>query len=90
VFPEIVTYRPGRSAARVKLPILFCVSNTDTVTPPDRTLALARRAPLGEIKRYDAGHFDFYVGRDFEQLVLDQTRFLLKHLLGPLRPTSSR
>lgn len=81
VIPEIGTYRPGRYAAKVKCPILFCVSDTDTVTPPGRTLALARRAPLGEIKRYDAGHFDFYMGPDFEQLVSDQTHFLLKHLL---------
>lgn len=82
VLPEIVTYRPGRSAARVTVPILFCVSNTDTVTPPGRTLALARRAPRGEVKCYDAGHFAFYMGPDFEQLVSDQTRFLTQHLLG--------
>lgn len=82
VIPEITTYRPGRAAAKVKCPILFCVSNTDTVTPPGQTLALARRAPRGEIKRYDAGHFDFYMGPAFEQLVSDQTSFLLKHLLG--------
>jgi len=82
VIPEIATYRPGRSAAKVKCPILFCVSNTDTVTPPGRTLALARRAPRGDIRRYDAGHFDFYMGAAFEQLVSDQTAFLSKHLLG--------
>lgn len=64
------------------VPILFCVSNTDTVTPPGRTLALARRAPRGEVKCYDAGHFAFYMGPDFEQLVSDQTRFLTQHLLG--------
>lgn len=83
VIPEIGTYRPGLSAAKVKCPILFCVSNTDTVTPPERTLVLARRAPRGEIKRYDAGHFEFYMGHAFEQLVSDQTRFLTRHLLGP-------
>ena len=82
VIPEIATYRPGRSAAKVKCPILFCVSNTDTVTPPEQTVALARRAPRGEIKRYDAGHFDFYVGATFEQLASDQARFLTQHLLG--------
>ena len=80
--PEIGTYRPGLSAAKVKCPILFCVSNTDTVTPPERTLKLARRAPRGEIKRYDAGHFDFYMGQAFEQLDSDQTRFLTRYLLG--------
>jgi len=82
VIPEIAAYRPGLAAAKVKCPILFCVSNTDTVTPPGRTLSLARRAPRGEIKRYDAGHFDFYLGAPFEHLVRDQTRFLTEHLLG--------
>lgn len=80
VIPEIVTYRPGRSASRIKCPILFCVSDTDTVTPAGRTLSLARRAPRGEIKRYVAGHFDFYTGEVFEQLAADQSRFLVKHM----------
>lgn len=86
VIPEIATYRPGRSAAKVAIPILFCVSTTDTVTPPDQTIALARRAPHGEIKLYAAGHFDFYLGDAFEQLASDQTQFLAKHLLGSGRP----
>lgn len=83
VIPEIATYRPGRAAAKVKFPILFCVSTTDTVTPAEQTIALARRAPYGEIKLYTAGHFDFYLGDHFEQLVSDQTQFLTKHLLQP-------
>lgn len=83
VIPEIATYRPGLAAARIQCPILFCVSNTDTVTPPARTLALAKRAAKGVIKRYDAGHFDFYTGETFEQLAYEQTAFLAKHLLGP-------
>ncbi|WP_175781851.1 alpha/beta hydrolase [Burkholderia anthina] len=82
VIPEIATYRPGRSAAKVKLPILFCVSTTDTVTPADRTIALVKRAPRGEIKLYTAGHFDFYLGDAFERLVSDQIHFLTEHLLG--------
>lgn len=82
VIPEIATYRPGRAAAKVKMPILFCVSSTDTVTPPQRTVNLAMRAPRGEIKLYAAGHFAFYLGEAFEELVTDQTRFLVRHLLG--------
>lgn len=85
VIPEIVTYRPGRAAGRIECPILFCVSDTDTVTPPGRTLTLARRAPRGVIKRYDAGHFEFYTGHVFEQLASDQTDFLLKQL-APTTP----
>lgn len=82
VIPEIATYRPGRSAAKVRFPTLFCVSTTDTVTPPEQTLALARRAPHGVIKLYEAGHFAFYLGDAFEQLVADQTEFLTQHLLA--------
>lgn len=86
VIPEIVRYRPGRRTARVKPPILFCVSRTDTVTPPERTIAMASRAPRGEIKLYDCGHFDFYLGEHFERAVSDQTEFLCRHLLaGPAR-----
>jgi dienelactone hydrolase len=82
VLPEIMAYRPGRFASKVKFPILFCVSTTDTVTPPEQTIALVRKAPHGETKLYAAGHFEFYMGDAFEELVKDQTQFLTKHLLG--------
>ena len=88
VAPRIATYRPGRVAKKIKFPILFCVSNTDIVTPPAQTLRYARTAPRGEIKRYDAGHFDFYLGEPFEALVRDQVEFLTRQLhpeLAPLR-----
>jgi poly(3-hydroxyalkanoate) synthetase len=75
-----MAYRPGRAAKKIKVPILFCVSNTDSVTPPDQTLRYARTAPRGEIKRYDAGHFDFYLGEPFEALVSDQVEFLTRQL----------
>ena len=80
VAPTIMAYRPGRAAKKINFPILFCVSNTDTVTPPTQTLRYARTAPRGEIKRYDAGHFDFYLGETFEALVCDQIEFLARHL----------
>jgi uncharacterized protein len=80
VTPTIMAYRPGRAAKKINFPILFCVSNTDTVTPPTQTLRYARTAPRGEIKRYDAGHFDFYLGEAFEVLVRDQVEFLTRHL----------
>jgi len=86
VIPEIATYRPGLAAARVAMPILFCVSTTDSVTPPERTIELAKKAPLGEIKLYSAGHFAFYLGDAFEQLVSDQTQFLTKHLFDSALP----
>jgi uncharacterized protein len=80
VAPTITTYRPGRSAKQIGYPILFCISDTDTVTPPEQTERYARTAPRGEIKHYDAGHFEFYLGEPFEQLVGDQIEFLTRHL----------
>jgi uncharacterized protein len=80
VAPSAMTYRPGRAAKKIKFPILFCVSNTDSVTHPSQTLRYARTAPRGEIKRYDAGHFDFYLGEPFEELVRDQVEFLTRQL----------
>jgi dienelactone hydrolase len=80
VVPTATTYRPGRAAKNVQMPILFCVSKHDTVTPPEQTLTYARQAPKGEIKTYEAGHFAFYLGEPFEQLVADQLEFLKRHL----------
>jgi hypothetical protein len=95
VAPTIATYRPGRLAKKIRFPILFCVSNTDSVTPPSQTLRYARTALRGEIKRYDAGHFDFYLGEPFEALVHDQVEFLARQLKpaghkGPLRAAQKK
>jgi dienelactone hydrolase len=91
VIPSIAAYRPGRAAKKVTVPILFCVSNTDSVTPPAQTLEYARTAPRGEIKTYDAGHFEFYLGETFEQLAADQVEFLTRHLKpSPARPATRR
>ena len=82
VAPTITAYRPGRAAKKVASPILFCVCDTDSVTPPTETLAYARTAPKGEIKTYAAGHFDIYLGAPFEAVVADQVEFLTRHLKG--------
>jgi len=34
----------------------------------------------GRGRGYDAGHFEFYLGEPFEQLVGDQIEFLNRHL----------
>ena len=78
--PTIMAYRPGRAVKKIKFPILICISNTDSVTPPAQTLRYARTAARGEIKRYEAGHFDFYLGEPFEALVRDQVEFLTRQL----------
>jgi len=76
----ILAYRPGRHTAAVRCPILFAVCAHDTVAPAGATLRHARRAPNGEIKLYQAGHFDIYRGEPFERAVADQLSFLLSHV----------
>ncbi len=77
---KVFTYRPGRLAAKVPCPILFCVSQTDSVAPAAATCRHAAKAPHGEVKLYPVGHFDIYVGDAFERVVTDQLQFLKNHL----------
>lgn len=73
-------YRPGRSASKVKCPILFCICDTDTIAPADAAIGYAAQAPRSEVKRYPIGHFDIYKGEWFERAVADQTEFLSRTL----------
>ena len=73
---DIVRYFPGRYAREVACPIFFAVCERDTVAPPGPTKKYAVTAPHSEIKLYDAGHFDIYVGVAFERNVSDQLAFL--------------
>lgn len=86
---SIIRYRPGRAAKRIAPPILICISATDTVAPPGLTERYARKAPRGDVRLYDAGHFAFYVGDAFDQLVADQANFLIKHLRPQQIPSTS-
>jgi fermentation-respiration switch protein FrsA (DUF1100 family) len=73
-------HRPGRSAKKIKAPILFCICDADAVAPADTAARYAATAPRAEVKRYPVGHFDIYLGEPFEQAVADQTEFLVRHL----------
>jgi dienelactone hydrolase len=77
---SLLHYRPGRAAKRIAAPVLICISATDSVAPPGPTERYARQAPRGDVRLYAAGHFDFYLGEAYQQLVADQTKFLVSHL----------
>lgn len=62
---------------------MICISATDSVAPAGPTERYARQARAADIRVHDAGHFDFYTGSAFRELVAEQTDFLVKHL----RPT---
>lgn len=79
---QILAHRPGTLAGKVPCPAFFAICSRDSVAPSAATLRHVRHAPLGQIKSYDAGHFDIYVGQYFEQVVADQIGFL--HQTVPL------
>lgn len=81
-------YRPGLRATDVTSPLLISLCERDVVTPAKATEELARRAPRGEIKRYDTGHFGIYVGDMFETVIADQIEFLERHV--PIGTTAPR
>jgi dienelactone hydrolase len=76
-------YRPGKLAAKLRCPTLWCVADDDSLCPADATVKLAGAAPKGEIKRYPTGHFEIYVGDMWEQVIGAELEFLRRHL----RPT---
>ncbi len=88
---RVAGYRPGRSAARLACPVLFCVCDGDTVAPAEATVKFAQAAPGAEIRRYPVGHFEIYLGDAWERAVADQTEFLVGHLSsGASRSTNGR
>jgi len=78
---EALKWRPGRKASKIECPILVQVANQDHDTPPGPAAKAAARAPLGEVRRYDCGHFDVYLEPWFDQVVGDQVEFLKRNLL---------
>ena len=74
-------HRPLRGAARVKCPALLQLCDRDTVAPAAAAQKAAAGMPRAEVVHYPIGHFDVYVGEDFERSVGDQVGFLRRHLL---------
>jgi pimeloyl-ACP methyl ester carboxylesterase len=73
---RIPFYYPGRAAASLECPALFCIAMQDSVSPARSTIWHVRKARHGRIKRYRTGHFDLYRDPWFDEVVTDQTDFL--------------
>lgn len=73
---RIPLHHPGRRAADLACPALFCVAMKDTVAPARATIWHVRKARRGKVVRYRAGHFEIYLDPWFEQVVADQLAFL--------------
>src|SRR3954452_1022127 len=72
-------YRPGLKSPRLTMPLLMCVCENDTTTPPRSTIKAAQRAPRGELRRYPYGHFDIYTD---PKVKADQVDFLRQVVAG--------
>lgn len=77
---SLMRYRPAANAARLTMPLLVCVAENDTAASVPMAVAAGHRAPLGEVRYYPGGHFASYVGPVFEQMVADETAFLIRSL----------
>ncbi len=77
IMVALAFYRPIRRAASLGMPLLVGVCDADEVTPPAPAVAVAERAPRGELIRYPYGHFDIYAD---PKPKADQVAFLSRHL----------
>jgi fermentation-respiration switch protein FrsA (DUF1100 family) len=74
-------YRPVEYANKVKCPVLLQICDKDYMTPLSAAEETAKRlGEYAEVKHYPIGHFDIYIGDNFEKAVKDQLGFFKKHL----------
>ncbi|MEM5775413.1 MAG: alpha/beta fold hydrolase, partial [Anaerolineaceae bacterium] len=80
VLSQLAKYKPGRRAADLKIPLLVCAGKNDQETPLEMARELADKAPMGQLKTYPFGHFDFYKIAHRQKIVDDQVKFLRTHV----------
>jgi uncharacterized protein len=77
---RLVFYRPGRSASRLRSPLLVLVCDQDQTTLAEPTIRAMQRAPHAEFVRIPGGHYEPFLG-GHERAVETQLSFLRRHLL---------
>jgi uncharacterized protein len=81
----LLPYRPGRAARRLRMPLLVCVATRDTAGSVKLAVRAAHRAPRGELRRYDAGHWDVYCNPTLDRVAADELTFLCTHLFATVK-----
>jgi len=74
-------YRPVKYAKDVRCPVLLQICEHDNLIP--KSAAVETEKQLGkyaEVRYYPIGHFDIYIGDNFEMAVNDQLEYFKKHL----------
>lgn len=77
---RVPTYRPIRSASRVRCPLLVQAGRHDDLTPASAAEQLAERAPNGRFSLLETGHFEPYFDPWFDRVVDEQVAFLTEHV----------
>jgi uncharacterized protein len=72
-------YKHG-TAEKISAPLLICIADKEMYANPLFQEWVGKKAPKGEVKHYNAEHFDFYHGDTFEQAIQDQILFLKAQL----------
>jgi fermentation-respiration switch protein FrsA (DUF1100 family) len=78
---RLALWRPGRSASRVRCPLLVLVCDQDRSALAEPAVRAARRAPGAELVRLPGGHYAPFLDAH-EQAVAAQLSFLRRHVLA--------
>ncbi|MCP2315445.1 hypothetical protein APR12_000775 [Nocardia amikacinitolerans] len=79
---QMMRYKPGDHAPRLRMPLLVCIGERDRETVAEDTVELAERAPRGELRTYPFSHFEIYRADNREKVLADQIDFLRRVLPG--------
>jgi pimeloyl-ACP methyl ester carboxylesterase len=88
VFLRVPRYRPFLRGPDLPCPWLVCIAERDDLTPPEIARELAERGGA-EVRGYDLGHFEIYVGEGFERIVSDEAAFLVRNLVETRIPAAA-
>jgi len=74
-------YRPVKHAHNVRCAVLLQICDYDTFTAASAAEETAKQlGTFGKVIHYPIGHFDIYLGSNFERSVSDQLAFFRRHL----------
>jgi dienelactone hydrolase len=74
-------YKPAKLIRDVHCPVLIQICEYDSLAPIRDEIEKELRK-YAEVKSYPIGHFDIYIGSNFEKSVVDQLDFFKKYLGG--------
>jgi len=72
-------FKPVEHLQNVQCPIMIQICDNDSLAPISAETA-KELEKYAEVKHYPIGHFDIYIGDNFEESVSDQIEFFEKHL----------